>query len=368
MKILFLSSSLAPHFGGAAISESSLSAELCKEHDVVVLSRQDRLDVEFAKKQGIRKVIPFSPVSVLCAFFNSRHPLTQEIKASTIFHLNGHWYWENYFFARLCCRYKVPYVLHPRGMLWAAYRRPRLKKLFNMLLGSWIVSHASKIILLSEFEKKQIEGYPVDESKLAIIPNGINSVEKLFQINRKISYFLYLGRLEPRKNLEFLIRTFKKVHEISRTSILRLVGPVERSYDLALQRLIAELGLEDCVKIEEAVYGPDKDALLQGATAVIYPSQGEPFGRTVFEAFAAGTLCLIPQNSGGAEYVEKFAPNMVYPDQSEVLLAEKMIQTMDFTGAERIRLVNSAKAWIAQNLNWPTITQQTLQIYEHVLA
>jgi len=368
VKILFLSSSLAAKFGGAAISESSLCGKLSLDHELVLLSRSARADLDFAKKQGIKNVVCFKPTDLIRAFFDSEHPLSKLIRWAEVFHLNGHWFWENYFFARLCYRYGVPYVLHPRGMLWVSYRRPVLKRVFNVVLGNWIVSHASKVVLLSEFEKSQLYRYPVVNKKLIVIPNGIELPEFSTDcIAARKKYFLYLGRLEPRKNLEFLIRSFKKVIENNSGLSLRLIGPVERHYDQALKKLIFQLGLSDVVTIEDPVYGNEKAILLSNALAVVYPAKGEPFGRTVFEAFAAGTLCLIPQNSGGAEYVNIFAPEMLYPDQSEDILADKMLTISMMEQEERSLLVTKAQEWVKRNLDWQSVTERVLEVYRVVL-
>lgn len=368
MKILFLSSSLAAHFGGAAVSESSLAFELSKDHDILLLSRTNRWDRNFTDAQGLKKVRSFSPFSVFIAFVNPWHSLNAEIRSADLFHLNGHWFWENYFFARLCSRYQTPYVLHPRGMLWAAYRRPKLKKLFNILLGNWIVRHAAKVILLSNFEEQQCHTYQVKKEKFIVIPNGIAPVQCVKVPEPPYSYFLYLGRIEPRKNLEFLIRSFMFFNSENPSAQLRLVGPVERNYDVLLKELITSLGLEKKITIETPIYGLEKTKLLTGALAVIYPGIEEPFGRTIFEAFAAGTLCLVPKKSGGAEYVEEFAPNLIYHDTSEASLNEKMKQTYALSISERSQQIKTSQSWVAKHLDWPAITERVVKTYKQIVA
>lgn len=368
MKILFLSSSLAPQFGGAAVSESTLCGKLSSEHEVVVLSRKNRLDLAFTAKQGIKKVVSFKPSEVVKAFFDSEHYLCQLIQKAEVFHLNGHWFWENYFFARLCTRYDIPYILHPRGMLWVSYRRPLLKRVFNLVLGNWIVSHASKIILLSEFERTQLANYSIKEENLIVIPNGVEIAELESSSSKPDeSYLLYLGRIEERKNLKFLIRSFEKAYQKNRALKLRLVGPFERGYEQILIKLIRELNLGEVVRVEGPLYGKDKEELLKGAQAVIYPAQGEPFGRTVFEAFAAGTLCLTPLQSGGAEYVRKFAPELLYPDHSEDMLAKKILNVGKMALDHRRRLIFEARSWVEQNLDWSLISKKILDSYEFAL-
>lgn len=368
MKILFLSSSLAPQFGGAAFSESALSSALGKQHDVVVLSRKNRVDSSFAKNQGIKKLISFSPLSAFRAFLNPGHLLAREIRSCNVFHLNGHWFWENYFFARLCYRYGVPYVLHPRGMLWVAYRKPKLKKLFNLLLGNWIVTHASRVILLSQFEKNHCEAYGLKTDCTVVIPNGISSFSGVLEMGLPEPYFLYLGRIEPRKNLEFLIKVFSEFYKTNPTCKLRLIGPVEKKYDQLLRELVSDLKLENAITFEPAVYGIEKEKVLKNSLAVIYPAFEEPFGRTTFEAFAAGTLCLIPEDSGGAEYVKKFAPYMIYGNNEIESLKMKMDSVFSMPQSQRVKHVEVCRRWVSTHLDWTAITQQVLQIYSQVLS
>lgn len=368
MKILFLSSSLAPQFGGAAFSESALSSALGRQHDVVVLSRKNRVDSSFAKNQGIKKLITFSPVSVLLAFLNPWHLLAREIRSSDVFHLNGHWFWENYFFARLCHRYGVPYVLHPRGMLWVAYRKPKLKKLFNLLFGNWIVAHASRVILLSRFEKKHCEAYRLNKERIVVIPNGVSSFSEMLEASLPEPYFLYLGRIEPRKNLEFLIKAFAEFYKRNPSCTLRLIGPVEKQYDQILKELVSDLRLEKAITFEQAVYGTEKENVLKNSLAVVYPAFEEPFGRTIFESFAAGTLCLIPEDSGGAEYVEQFAPYMIYGNNEIDSLKNKMDSVYSLPQSQRANYVEVCRTWVSTHLDWMAITQQVLQIYSQVLS
>ncbi|MBM4316468.1 MAG: glycosyltransferase family 4 protein [Deltaproteobacteria bacterium] len=368
MKIVFLTSSLAAKYGGAAFSESSLVSELSRSNEVTALSRWNRVDLNFAKKQGLKTIRTFRPIEVLLASIWQKHWLADEIAKAEVFHLNGHWYWENYFFARLCKKHGTPYVLHPRGMLWVAYRRPRLKRLFNLLMGNWIVYHATKVILLSQFEKKHCEAYPIKEERLVIIPNGITISNTVKLSGKHQNYFLYIGRIEPRKNLEFLIRAFKKVSEVNLTCQLRLVGPVERNYDQGLRKLIIKLSLEDRVLLLPPAYDRQKEDLFRNATSVIYPAYEEAFGRTVFESFATGTLCLLPRASGGAELVNKFAPEVIYQTNCEASLSEKMLEVLGYECQKRTSCIEIAQDWISKNLNWQSISKQVLAIYSETLT
>ena len=52
-------------------------------------------------------------------------------------------------------------------------RKPVLKRLFNVLLGNWVVSHAARVIALSHFEVSQFSPYKLPAGRIIILPNGI---------------------------------------------------------------------------------------------------------------------------------------------------------------------------------------------------
>ena len=103
------------------------------------------------------------------------------------------------------------WVIHPRGMLLMGHRRVLLKRIFNLVIGSWIIKNASKVIALSRYETEQFKPHRIPPERVQIIPNGV-PLEQRGKRDPK-PYFLYIGRIESRKNLIFLIQAFQKYRQ-----------------------------------------------------------------------------------------------------------------------------------------------------------
>ncbi len=178
-------------------------------------------------------------------------------------------------------------------------------------------------------------------------------------------FFMYLGRLESRKNLLFLVEAFAK----GKTTYAEMIimGPVERGYDREIMARAEALGVASRVKILPPVYDQKKWGYLKHALAVIYPTVDEPFGRVPFEAVAIGGVPVIPDASGGAEYLKRFVPACVYKNQNIASLTE----TLDRLGqplpqALKIQL-NEAREWVRRDLDWARIAQRVLSLYESAI-
>jgi glycosyltransferase involved in cell wall biosynthesis len=370
MRILFVSSGLRHEYGGAAVSEASLVAALSRKHEVRVLCRKGRWDFEFSKLWGFSQVEEFSPKEVVSAWGDSEHWLSKRIKGVDVFHLNGHWYWENYLFSRMCLKYRTPYLLHPRGMLVLNKRRPIMKRLFNLFIGNETVRNAARVIALSRFEIAQFKSYSLEMDRVAVIPNGIiapHDISEPKTLPKGIKkYFLYLGRVSPRKNLLFLIDAFQKFSEESYEPALLIVGPSDKPYVEKLKRLIQKRGLEKKIHFCAPVYEAEKWAYLKSATAVIYPAVEEAFGRVPFEAVAVKTFPIIPRESGGAEYLAPFLPFSQYEQHSAASLIQAMRSVLH-AGPGEFTALQKANRWVDERLQWNRIAKEVVSLYESAL-
>lgn len=367
MKLVFVSSSLGDQWGGPSLSESTLVRKMKPYCDVEVLCPADKLSIDFAKKQGLEKVKSYRPAEVFAAWLLGKHWICEKIKNADLVHINGHWRWENHFLARLAVRYDKPFVLHPRGMCLVGHRKVLLKKTFNALIGNYIVRKASRIIVLSHFEAKQLAPYSVDDKKIVVIPNGIYSSDKDILLEAEESspvegkYFLYLGRLETRKNLLFLVEAFAKYLERGGKARLICVGPVEHGYDKQIKAKSVELKVDDRVDILKPAYGSRKWQYMRSASAVLYPSYDEAFGRVPFEAILAGTYPIVSDASGGAEYLGRFLNKGIYRHNDCEDLATQL-QAMEESEAEED--LKKAEAWVREELNWGRVAQSVCEMYQ----
>ncbi len=164
---------------------------------------------------------------------------------------------------------------------------------------------ADAILTVSEFSKREVLEYlPVSPEKITVMPLGIRSErfhtgyteEQIGAAREKYrlpkEYLLYLGTLEPRKNIERLVEAYGVLRQRNAdVPPLILAGRKGWMYDTIFAK-IQELGLEQYVWSTGYVENEAVPLLIAGAVAFLFPSIYEGFGMPPLEAMACGTPVL----------------------------------------------------------------------------
>lgn len=198
-------------------------------------------------------------------------------------------------------------VITVHDMVYRTYPetvRGRTKKILDMGLAS-SMKRADMIVTVSEFSKSEIIRYfPQHESKIRVVPCGVDldrfkpcqQPERIPEVKKKLGiegeYFLYVGTIEPRKNLERLINAYNIFcqHEKDAPKLV-LAGGKGWLYDGIFQR-VTDLKLEDKVLFTQYISDEDMNPLMCGALAFVFPSIYEGFGIPPLEAMACGVPVL----------------------------------------------------------------------------
>lgn len=167
------------------------------------------------------------------------------------------------------------------------------------------MKRADLIVTDSEFSKAEILKYfPQHESKLRVVPCGVDlekfrpceTPERIPEVKKSLEiegdYFLYLGTIEPRKNLERLIEAYHIFSQrVSDAPKLVLAGGKGWLYDSIFAK-VKELKLDKQVIFTKYVPAEDMNPLMCGALAFVFPSLYEGFGMPPLEAMACGVPVL----------------------------------------------------------------------------
>ncbi len=354
MKILFVARGLSDRCGGAGISEAGFAAHLPDYVDTTVICPQDNYDPAFLERWGVKSLRPFRRIDVLLAWLMPTHWLTQLIREQDRVHFNGHWAWWDVMASWICRRYQIPYLVHPRGMLPERYRHVGFKKIYNRILGYRFIRNAFRVVALSPFEIQQFEGYRIDAEKIKVLPNGLIPFE--VETTSKELKFLYIGRIEARKNLIFLLQAFAEYRNRGGECFLELMGPVEYGYDLLLQKEIERLGLQSKVKLSPPQVGKNSFIEMAKAQAVIYPAIDEAFGRVPFEAVLAGTEVVLPRQSGSADYLARFRTTHLYEQADLAGLAQVLLELRPPSP----NFGDGGREWIMNEMNWSSVINRLI--------
>jgi len=243
--------------------------------------------------------------------------------------------------------------------------------------GKWMpftYRKADHIIAISEQTKKDIIKFlAFPEEKITVIYLGadekyfkqpekskIEVVKKKFQTGK--NYFIHVGTINPRKNLEFLVKAFSNiVHENNNWNLV-IAGKKGWYYD-NLFKLVAERGLEKRVIFTGYVDDDEKHQLYWGAGAFVFPSIYEGFGLPPLEAMSAGVPVISSCVSSMPEVVGEVGVLLDPHDE------ESWSKTMlEFTRLTYLRRKLSALSKERAKLfTWGKTARQTIEVYQKVV-
>lgn len=230
------------------------------------------------------------------------------------------------------------------------------------------VKNAHKIIVPSEATKHDLMSFfNCPEDKIAVIPHGqphfikpqnlsSTSLQK-FGIDESTPFMLFVGRIELKKNLVFLVEAFNDfLKEFPEWKLV--ISGKDGIGAKEIRDKIAELGIENSVILTGYVDDEEKSLLYEKSQFVVFPSLYEGFGFPILEAFqhekplltAKGSAC---QEVAGeaAVIVESHDKQEMRDAMSKLALNEKLRKELVKAGKERLK-----------EYSWQKAAEQTLDV------
>ncbi len=233
---------------------------------------------------------------------------------------------------------------------------------------------STRIIAVSEATRRDLlDLYPVPPDRVAVVPHGVDhdvfrrsSDEDVLAAKRRLGvegpYLLYLGGIEPRKNLPGLIEAYARLDSAARPALVLAGSGVPwnpegtDSLNEALERLPS--GVRRSIVLTGYIPEKEKVAMLSGAEALVYPSRYEGFGLPVLEAMACGTP-VVTSNRSALPEVAADAALLVDPDDpADIADAIERVLTED-----RLRADLSARGLArAGRFTWEETARRTAAV------
>jgi glycosyltransferase involved in cell wall biosynthesis len=176
-------------------------------------------------------------------------------------------------------------------------------------------------------------------------------------------FIIFVGTLEPRKNVPMLLRAFHELRQRAYDVHLAIVGRKGWLYEEVFA-VLTKLKLADHVHFLENVPYEDLARLYNAASCLTLPSHYEGFGLPPLEAMACGTPVVVSDRSSLPEVVGD-AGLLVDPDSPEELSAAlaRILDDSELRASLRQRgLARSGE------FSWARAAHQTMAVYEQVLA
>lgn len=399
MKVCFFTNEYPPNiYGGAGVHVQYLSRELAKLTPLLVkcFGKQDSqtssltvkgVDIDPVLLNGIPRDLSF----VFSAFYKNLQFFNPPFDCDIV-HCHT---WYSHFAGLLAkMAYGVPLVVTTHSL---EPLRPWKREQIGLGFGvsTWIeeqaLTRADAIIAVSKDTKQDVlRHFKVDEAKIHVIPNGIDTEEykpgpeksalKEFGINPDKPYLLFVGRITRQKGIIHLVNAIPYM-DPGLQIVLCAGAPDTREIKKEMEDRIAEIKKThpDVVWISEMIDLPRKIQFYANAELFCCPSVYEPFGIINLEAMACGVPVIGTKIGGIPEIVVHGETGLLVPLEKNS--AGNPVDALKFSKdlAEAINRVFRDKALrrsmgaksrtrAMEVFSWTSIAKQTYNLYQKVLA
>jgi len=247
-----------------------------------------------------------------------------------------------------------------------------------------VLRRADRIIAATLAERAQLEWlYKAEARKISVIPPGVDTghfypipvdeARQFIGMKPEDRILLFVGRIEPLKGLDTLIRAVAclRLKDLPEPMDLVVIGgdpdawPDDMTTEMIrIQKLCDELTVGKMVAFLGRRGQDTLPYYYSAAETVVMPSHYESFGMVALEAMACGTPVIASQVGGLAFLVQDGVTGYTIPDGDDNILCEKLALIL---GDESLRKkMGRAAADYARNYDWEKIARQIVGVYEEL--
>lgn len=265
-------------------------------------------------------------------------------------------------------------VIHDLGAEYLPNYHRFPQRYYLNFATDYAINNASLVVAVSEYTKKDIlSRYSINSAKVRVSYEGFDKelfhhsdFKHISQVKSKYGisgdYLLFVGTIQPRKNLSRLISAFSMlVNEGSVRNIdLVLAGSPGWLYD-DIYKTPKKFGIANRVKFIGRVEDSDLPSLYSGSKSFIFPSLFEGFGLSLLEAMSCGTPVV---TSNMTSLPEVGGSSAIYVDPYNVVdIANGIKKVLDLTGEARDRLIENNYIQ-ANKFDWQQTAKDFLSYFE----
>jgi len=265
-------------------------------------------------------------------------------------------------------------TIHDASFTLTPERHPLYRRLYYRATVPAVMRNADAIITVSQSTKSDLlQLASIPPEKILAVPLGVDprfrpvgNQNQLFSLRQKYRlprpFVLFVGMIEPRKNLQLLIDSYLSGHFFDRFDLV-LAGSLGWDYSQLLQKIDAS-GKRKHIRLPGYVEDADLPALYAAAEVFVYPSIYEGFGLPVLESMACGTPVItssvssLPEVAGDAALLVDPRDAAALTSALQKLLADKSLRDeFALRGLDR-----------AASFTWDQTAQKTLSVYQHLFS
>lgn len=225
---------------------------------------------------------------------------------------------------------------------------------------------ADRVIVISQ---SMLKDFP-DNKKIDVVYNAVDHLPdpKHLKVSRIPNQLLFIGTIEPRKGLVYLIEAVNLLHRAGKSVMLDILGEplsTERRYYKKILRYVKKHELQQIINFRGVVKDPTP--FLQKAAIVVVPSLAEPFGRVVIEAMSHQCLVVASAVGGIPEIIKDNHHGFLVEPADSKVLANAIKHVLLLPTKTKELLTQQAFLNIKQRFMTTHYLDAVLAVYQRVL-
>ena len=238
-----------------------------------------------------------------------------------------------------------------------------------------IISSADSVVVSTQIEKDDITKlYQVNGTPIEVIPPGVDTA--MFQpadtraarqhlgLPEKRT-ILYVGRIEPLKGLDILLKAVALLNDRTGTRLLIVGGSLEKDAEIdRLKTLADDLDISDIVDFTGSISQQQLPAYYNAADVFVLPSWYESFGLVALEAMSCGTPVVVSRVGGLTSFIEHGKTGYLVPWRCPDAFAWSL-ETLLENPALRQAMGGAARNR-AKGMSWAAMANRILACYNHL--
>jgi len=265
-------------------------------------------------------------------------------------------------------RASVPYVVRPLGVLnhyGMQNRRALLKRASMAFVEGPLLRDAAAVHFTSEAEFREACAWQRVPNAV-LIPLGVMGEPRKSGKRSEEKIILFLSRLDPKKNVEVLLRAWASTEAYFGQWRLVVAGDGESNYVSGLKSLVEQLGVSERVAWVGRVEGEQKKHILDSASVFVLPSSSENFGLAAAEAMLAGKACIFTKGVAVGEVAAQAGCAMLV--EGTVQGVASGLRELMLNEPARCALAEKAQAFAEKEFSLEVMGERLRRLYEGILC
>ena len=306
-------------------------------HCEIATTRGHRVGADTTRPEGVpTHVFDTGPAARLWTAYSRdlARFLDDSITRFDLIHIHEIWHYAGYAAFRAAKKKRnIPCVVTIHGELseWSLQHKAWKKLIYRNAILDGVLRNADALHAITLPEKNRIASLGYD-TPVTVAPNGIDPtpydnlpdpsefLEK-FPILKGKRVILFLGRLNPKKGLDILARSFPALKSRFPDTVLLIAGPDEEGTRRMMESILESQGNLDSAVFTGMLTGAEKLAAMSRADIFVLPSYSEGFSIAILEAMAARLPVVITDGCDFPEAAEHGAGIVVKANETEVAQA-----------------------------------------------